>query len=495
MTTDFFALCANTVPETYFWDLGAPLETAPTRQPITISTAVEYVSGYAPALEVFFGNASFSDPNFEFIDYIWNFGDYYHDDNNVVSLSCTGAVKHTYIMPGIYNVSLTHKQTKTGEEISFDPTLDPRYCRGKYDRRWFWNELTCLTPTSSINENKLTWEQIECGQPFEKWWDFEEKCFQKHCKTWAWYDLGTSIDPVINPVKWADTISDEIFEKKWMFEANDTICVYSPDFEFLNTITTEEQTVVKAIVEIKEIMPVASMFSISATTGTSPFTVQLSPRNCKTGSFPIDRIDWDFGDGSPIKTITRYAPPLETDTSIINTGYFISDLDDVRNFNVLHTYTRNKDTYPIFYPSLTCYSASTNSHDSCSLTIGPINFEPPITDIHLLKVRNTLKGNIYSFDVNRNVSLMTSNSFINTLIPTFTTPHNKIRNSKSLTQNYFGYNGDNFIQPYTPDCNLQVIATPRDFISTEDSTPVDVTDNLNDDGVPITTEKDIVLVT
>lgn len=495
MTTDFFALCANTVPENYFWDLGVPLETDPTRQPLSFSTVTEYISGYAPALEVFFGNASFSDPNFEFIDYTWNFGDYYHNTNNTVSLSCTGIVKHTYIMPGIYTVTLTHKQAGTRRNVSFDPTLNPEYCRGKYGIRWFWDELTCLTPLSTTNEFNITWDELKCGGPYEKWWDFEEKCFQKYCKTWAWYDLSTATDPVINPVKWSETISDQEFEKKWMFEANDTICVYSPDFEFLDTIITEEQTTVKAIVEVKEIMPIANMLSVSATTGVSPFAVQLSPRNCKTGSFPIDRIDWDFGDGSPIKTVTRYAPPVDIDSSVVNTKYFISDLDDVRNFNVIHTYTRNKDTYPVFYPSLTCYSASTNSYDSCSLTIGPISFEPVITDIHLLKTRNTLKGNIYTFDINRNISLMTSNSFIKTLIPQSTTPFNKIRDSKFLTQNYFGYNGDNYPSPYNPDCNLQFIIIPKDFISTEDSTPFNLNDNLDDEGVPITTERDIVLVT
>jgi hypothetical protein len=495
MTTDFFVLCAATVPETYFWDLGVPLETEPTTKALTSTPLTEYISGYAPAVDVIFVNGSFSDPSFEFIDYSWNFGDYYHDDNNFVSLSCTAPIKHTFIMPGVYTVTLTHTQSKSREIVSFDSTENPEYCRGKYNIRWFWDELTCLTPLNSPNEFAITWNELECGARYEKWWDFEEKCFQKYCKTWSWRDLSTNNDnPEINPVKWSDTISDSEFEKKWMFEANDTICVYRDDFEYLNTVTTEEQIVSKAIIEVKEIMPVANMLSVSATTGTSPFTVQLSPRNCKTGSFPIDRIDWDFGDGTPIKTITRYAPPLETD-SVINTGYFISDLEDVRNFNVVHTYTRNKDAYPVFYPSLTCYSASTNSYDSCSITIGPISFEPSITDIHLLKTRNTLKGNIYTFDINRNISLMTSNSFIDTLIPSTTTPFNKIRDSRFLFQSYYGYDGNSFPQPYTPDCNLQFTVIPRDFISTEDSTPDIITDNLQDDGVPITSEKDVVLVT
>lgn len=485
MTTDFFVLTAETVPSTYFWDLGVPLETVPTNTPAFITT--DYVSGYAPALEVIFANNSFSDPDYDFIDYSWDFGDYYHDDNNFVSLSCAALVQHTYIMPGKYTVTLKHIQSRGRVEL--DQTGNALLCRGKYDRRWFWNELTCLTPLSNTNPLATTWDEVSCGAPLEKWWDFEEACFQKYCKAWSWYDLNTENN--INPVKWSDTVSDAEFEKKWMFEANDTICRVT-DAEFLNTTQTLEQTVVKThIVEVKEIMPVASILPVSVITGNSPLTVQLSPRTCKTGSFPIDRIDWDFGDGSPIKTITRYAPPSGTDT--VNTGYFISDLEDVRNFDVVHTYIRNKDTYPVFYPSLTCYSACTNSSDSCSIAVGPLNFNPVPTETHILKTRNTLKGNIYAFTIDEGISLQTSNTLNTSVIASPNIPTNTIRSGNVLPQLYTGYNGDNFPQIYEPGCDLQISFLPSRFLTTEDSTPEILTDNLQDEGIPVKTEEDVFI--
>jgi PKD repeat protein len=486
MTTDFYVLCATTVPETYFWDLGTPLETAPTNTPAYITS--NYVSGYAPGVQVIFANNSVSDQGYDFIDFTWNFGDYYHDDNNFVSLSCTSLTLHTYIMPGTYNVTLRHIQSRGRVEL--DQTGNAALCRGKYGIRWFWDEVNCLTPLGNQNPFATTWDEVSCGAPKEKWWDFEEACFQKYCKAWSWYDLNT--ENQINPVKWFDTISDGELEKKWMFEANDTICRVT-DAEFLNTTETIEQNAFNVVVEVKEIMPVAGMHSVSATIGTSPLTVQLTPRNCKPGSFPIDRIDWDFGDGSPIKTIIRYNP-ITNDPNIINTEYFISDPDDVRNYDVIHTYTRNKDTYPVFYPSLTCYSACTNSHDSCCLTVGPISFlESSARDIHLLKTRNTLKGNIYALAVDKSISLTTTSKPVKTIIPEPNIPKLVIRDTKDLPQNYFGYNGDNFPQIYTPDCSLQFTGLPPRFLTTQDSTPFIPTDNLNDNGQLVVTEFDIFI--
>ncbi len=501
MITDFSVIYGETVPKNYFWDLGPPLQTVNTftTADVFLQNDTPSISGYAPGLRVLFGNTSFSDQGFNFIDYKWDFGDFYHQDNNIVSLSCsTGVTEHTYIMPGTYTVSLRHIQSKGLSEL--DQTGNARLCLGKYNIRWFWDELRCLDSLGGDNLSKLTWDETMCvppltaANPKPKWWANETECFQKYCKFWSWYDLKCEGG---NPVVWSETDSDALFEKRWAFEANDTICTVN-SADFLNTTQTFEQTVFKTVVTVKEIMPVASMYSVSAITGPSPLAVQLTPRNCKPGSFPIDRIDWDFGDGSPIKTITRYTS-IQNDPEVINTRYFGADLNDVRNYDVLHTYTRNIDIYPVFYPSLTCYSANTHSYDTCSMTVGPINLirASTIENFNILKTRNTLKGNIYAFNVNNNISVITTNETKNPLIPKFTSPLTVIRNTQGIFQDWFGYNGANYPLPYTPSC-LPPVDIPFSFriITTEDPTPFNITDNLSaEPGIPITTEGSAFIVT
>jgi PKD repeat protein len=499
MFTDFIVLCANTVPESYTWDLGTPLQTGPTKS-VAYST-VSSVSGYAPALNVIFANTSLTDEGFDFIDYTWDFGDYYHDSNNFISLSCTSLVQHTYIMPGIYTVTLKHIQSRGAVET--DLTNAFLKCRGKFGIRWFWDELNQFTITdflTTANIKSVTWDQAMCVPPATaipprpKWWDSEEACFQKYCKAWSWYDLAENSG---NPTKWSETEVDQIFQKKWMYEANDTICSVSA-LDFLNTTETTERSVIKQfIVNVKEIAPVAQMYSVSAYHGPSPHTVRLSPRNSKPGSFPIDRIDWDFGDGTPIKTVTRYALPSGAD--IVNSEYFTSDVYDIRNIDVLHTYTRNKNTYSVFYPSLTCYSANTGTSDACSITIGPITLPSQPTEFHILKTRNTLKGNIYTFSENNNIALATTTPIVTSFISRSPIPSNTLRDGRNLAQNFYGYrnnlSAEIFPPFYYPSCEFVPLVLPDKYIIVEN--PIGPAPfgygALSGEEVPITTEFDLFI--
>lgn len=479
MTTDFKILCAETVPDNYTWDFQAPFDSPYTFRPADFTTS--YVSGYAPGVRVYFANTSQLDLDFDFFDFSWDFGDYYHNTNNVVSLTCVnGIVLHTYIMPGRYTVSLIQTQIK--EPPALDQTGLFTRCQTKYDIQWSWDTLK--------DTRCVEWDATKKGAEFEKWWANEEACFGKNCNYWSWYSLAPhdedeSNEKVINPVRWGETATDEIFEKKWMFEGNDTICELAID-------KVQQTTIKTAVIEVKEIMPEAGMScETQPQYGSSPLTVQLSPRHCKPGSFPIDRIDWDFGDGTPIKTITRYAPPSGDD--IINNDLFQADSLDVRRYDVLHTYYRNKDEYPMFYPALTCYSASTNSYDSCCLTIGPVKLPDSPTNIHLVKTRNTLKGNIHAFINDTFPSFVTTTPLVTTIIPTQQRiPLTKIRDYRDTLGIFpVGYNGDTYPQEYTPDCTLRLLSLPERFLTTEDSTFDNVTDNLTAvSGVPIMTERD-----
>lgn len=477
MKADFIILSADTVPNNYTWDLGIPLETEATLT--SAFTTQTYVSGYAPALRVLFYNQSVEEPGFGFKKYDWDFGDYYNDATNNISLPCISLMEHTFVMPGKYNVSLRMIQSKQSEEL--DQTGNSLLCRGKYDYRWFWEETECEKETA------LTWDETELGAKYQKWWDDETGCFEKHCRFWSWNDLKTD---ALNPVSWDGTATDAEYVKKWTFEPNDTLCKVE-DARFLTTVNRLEQTIIKThVVEVIEKPPIAGMHSLTRpVTGIAPFTVELTPRNCQPGSFPIDRIDWNFGDGSPTRTISRYTPPSADD--VYYNDQFPDDPIDVRNFDIVHTYNKSKDDYPVFYPSLTCYSANTNTSDSCSISIGPISLPSLTPETTLLKVRNTLKGNLYAIGTNDYVGFVTTNESISTSEPKINVPTNVIRDTYGVANlPFYGNPGDDYTLQYEMSCGGRVfISPPGEYITTEDSTPLDTVDNLGDKGEDILTEE------
>jgi PKD repeat protein len=484
MDVDFVILSGYTVPDDYIWDKGIPFDSAATTKYIEVPrTEQSYISGYAPALRLLVYNDSIILNDFGNINFEWNFGDYYNDSNNNYSLPCISLIEHTYIMPGIYSVSLKLTQTKQTED--FDITGNSKLCRGKFGVRWFWDELLCGKTTA------LTWNDTACGSSKQKWWDDEVECFEKYCKTWAWADLATEGS---NPVYWNQTSTDAEYVKKWTLEPNDTVCKVT-DAEFLTTKDFKSKGIIKKyLVEVKEKPPVAAMQTATRPiTGYSPFIVQLSPRACKTGSFPIDRIDWDFGDGSPVKTISRYTAVSGGD--LVYNNAFPLDIPDVRNYDILHAYKRTRNTYSIFYPSLTCYSANTNTHDSCSITIGPVALSSISSQAHFLKSRNTLKGNLYAMDIDDNVAFFTTNEIPIDSSSIITIPKNPIRDSFGAPElGFYGNRGLVWPTEYIADCSSNVIALPQNYITTEDSTPSTLTDMLSDEGLAILSETNLAFI-
>jgi hypothetical protein len=270
------------------------------------------------------------------------------------------------------------------------------------------------------------------------------------------------------------------------------------DAKFLTTVERKEQTIIKThLIEVKEIPPVAGMHSMTRPiTGISPFTVQLTPRTCKSGSFPIDRIDWDFGDGSPIKTISRFMN-LSADEEVIYTDRFINDSLDVRNYDVIHTYKKTKKNYSIFYPSLTCYSANTNTFDSCSIPIGPISTQSLTPRTTLLKTRNTLRGNLYAMDIDGNLAFLSTNNTQEQTTSNINIPVNRIRDTYDTPEiPYYGNTGNDYVPQYEIGCDqiVPLFVFAKNSITTEDSTPLDPADNLKDFGEDILTEDNNIII-
>ena len=444
MTTDFTILSGITVIPNYSWDKGLPftpgLSTIVSSSIITeevTETESIYISGYAPGLKVFFKNNSITDIDYSYIEYNWNFADFYNDSNISVSLSTTADVEHTYIMPGLYTVTINHTQSKD----QTNTFVGSQQCLGKYNYQWYWDNLVCGL------EEETTWDETACDGSLPKWWDNETQCFQKHCKFWSWYDLQ-SITEAANPVTWEQAQStgiQAVFSKKWAFEANDTNCTSNTDTTFFNTICSQTQTIVKtAIIEVLELPPIAKLYSVTRpASGITPLSVQITPRTTVPGSFPIDRIDWDPGDGSNIKTITRYTTP---NTNFFTyTNIFSSDVQDPRNYDFIYTYKRDINIYSMFYPSITAYSSSTSTQDSCSITIGPVALSSTPGNVNLLKVRNTPQGKLYGLQSDDNITFVTSQTANASITYIPNEPQNVIRDSYGSPVLYSGNPGTGYL--------------------------------------------------
>tara|TARA_R110000765_G_scaffold168497_1_gene273541 strand:+ start:7751 stop:12004 length:4254 start_codon:yes stop_codon:yes gene_type:complete len=140
-------------------------------------------------------------------------------------------------------------------------------------------------------------------------------------------------------------------------------------------------------VYVEEIDPIAGV-SANVVSGSSPLTVDftLSPYTT-AGSFPICRIDWDFGDDTEILTLSRYNSSAYTAYES-NAAY---EASDPRNVIVSHEYNRTLTTISsIYVASVSVYACNTNTVATTSMEIGPIALETLSVnegDIHLVESR------------------------------------------------------------------------------------------------------------
>ena len=329
ITTDFEVKTGTTVKLNSRWDYEYPILDYGTYN------TPSYIFGHAPGLSAVFTNTSNSgivDPTTDKVQYIWNFGDYYNQTTNIAyTSSISDNVSHIYMMPGNYTVTLTQNTQST-----IVTPITSNICRGRYCIDWYWQNL------QSDNVNHLNWKDLS----------------SQGTKTTTW---GNS--------KVVDSNCD-------------------------TSIIQNTQTVVKSnIVTLDEISPVAILKNVMNSYGKTPLTVVISPEETLCGSFPIEKIDWDAGDGSDIQTVSRYTTP---NSNFIYTGNITSDSNDPRNYYFTHTYRISSSN--IFYPSITAYSMNTNIFDTAQSVIGPLIY-PSIssTPLKLMKVRNS--GNVIAYGV------------------------------------------------------------------------------------------------
>jgi hypothetical protein len=139
--------------------------------------------------------------------------------------------------------------------------------------------------------------------------------------------------------------------------------------------------------------------AVSAISGVLPVTSYFMASGIIAGSFPICRIDWDFGDGT-IERITRR--PLTSGTSqslpLISMSAYSYDLLDPRNFIVPHIYQATIEHPQTYNVVISAYACNTNTMITCS-ALSLVHVTP--TPIVLREETKRLIGN--RFDENGNL--------------------------------------------------------------------------------------------
>jgi hypothetical protein len=360
-----------------------------------------------------------------------DFGDYYNQEtNNAFTASLSNVLFcHNYVMPGLYTIRfkqmewvyiqtatsgiydcldrycinwtwaqancliggfpITWQSTLTGEEYEkiwrFEGCdadwasraglyIQPVEQRERFPLSWQWYNFFC----QSINNPKntpVTWAQATFQGPEELTWSGTSgPCLEISTNNtiWRWDNIkcDTQSNPLVDPITWDETKCSEPGSKTWSQVA--LACE-----EIAPTLSAGVREVIKeATIRVLEIPPKVYLHAVDLPDPEelrSPLTVRLTPRYIKCGSFPIEKIVWDLGDGSPLITQRRWANISEKPFAY--NSVFNLDYEDPRNFDIIHTYNKDLQTVYAFYPSITAYASSTGTTDCAATVIGPIQVD------------------------------------------------------------------------------------------------------------------------
>jgi hypothetical protein len=419
---------------------------------------IEYV-GYAPYAAITLSSepGTISD-SYLALHRIVNFGDYYNSETNSIQREGlrNETFCHVYIMPGTYTITyevkeyiqqeiepisttelclqkhcldwsfktlaeikldtpITWKSTKTNEQYQKTWKYEPcetewasnkgLYVQstGKQPRlplSWQWYNFLSQSP-NPYNE-ELTWLSANFQSNEQLTWaQSTGPCLGKssvQSTTWKWDRTGCQGGPFDTPITWDETSSVSPFNTTWDYSKQNCEGTLFP---LLSTgVATKTKT---AIVRVLEIPPIAYLsIEDPPTDKSTPFKVRLTARHVIPGSFPIEKIVWDLGDGSPLLTQRRWSPTLEPPFEF--NGSIINDYEDPRNYDVIYTYTRTITSSSCFYPSITAYASSTNTSDQAACLVGPITL--PVTagtNFKLLQNELTNDGKVFLGQIDNSV--------------------------------------------------------------------------------------------
>jgi hypothetical protein len=432
MSLTFDIIAGVTVPPAYTWDDGVPgvtytslIRDLSSMKQTLSGGAVQYV-GYAPYFTILLSSDPFEGEEYltpntsiqkSFISREINFGDYYNSETNIyggnavtVSQNNEWYATHTYMMPGTY--SIKYRQTIFDVVTSSDDNTIFRQQTEQSTERlpfsWQWYNFQ-QDPHGSVTNIPATW--LSAG--FQKsnqltWSGTKGECvalnYINSNIVWQWDNIVQNASSLTVKLCGASLTWDDLscYSPKgatWNF----TKSFFRGDLININLLSNSRTTEKNLVIKVLEKPPEAYLMAALPEDRDqslkpvfdfpSPVTVKITPRFTKCGSFPIEKIVWDLGDGSPLLTQRRWAPTLEA--PFYYSGAFVEDADDPRNYDVIHTYNKTTESLFCFYPSITAYSSSTSSSDSAAITIGPLKLVPfNATEFRLLQTELTDEGKI-----------------------------------------------------------------------------------------------------
>lgn len=464
----------TTVPSDYSWDLGSPLteyedrlidDFTLLRAPSLNSQREEFV-GYAPFMTVTLSSTTGTPhPSSLAIRRIFEFGDYYNSQSNVVVESSDDDVLtcHVYVMPGLYSITMIR-----AEYIEVKPIdVSVFKCIGRYCLEWYWKELKCEDP----NSTRVTWMSAASGSPFEKRWKdrAEERCdepwanssglyvqplekveefplfwqwYNYYCqrpdnlrnkplrwsetafqqnkqltwadssgpcidvsteeRSWIWNDLQSNSTITI-PLSWDQITCDSPLNKTWNEVEEDSKCFeYAPTV--VEQLTAFEREKYIRVLEIPPNSYLEVQQPSNPENRLSPLTVRLSPKFTRCGSFPIERIDWDLGDGTPVFSQKRW--DVNRGAPFTYNNIYNLDWVDPRNYDVIHTYRKTPESEFSFYPSITAYAGSTHTTNCAAGVVGPLKLKT-LTDSDLKFIQNEMtdEGNVLIGELENSIAV------------------------------------------------------------------------------------------
>lgn len=422
-TFDFFSI--KTVPSTYSWDVnGLPRGTSfpfVTDSSLLTSASnnsqgVEYF-GYAPFVSLSLSSSVGTiSPSAVAVRRVTDFGDYYNSESNLlVSPTLSNeAFCHNYIMPGLYSIKMTQTEyllVETQGTAAGCVYIQPLTDIERFPLSWQWYNFLCESP--SPYNTPVTWSQAEFQQPEQLVWsETNGPCYALNASTsqtsWIWNNVTCNLtaNPLANSTKWDDTKCDSPLNTRWE-QLSGSACQGSTT-QF--TLSATSETFTKELyLRVLEIPPKCYLAVQSAPSSkVSPYTVQLTPRYTRCGSFPIEKIVWDLGDGSPLLVQRRAS--INDNPKFVYTNRFNTDWKDPRNYDIVHTYNRTSRSQFSFYPSITAYTSSTSTSDCASIIIGPLSAsEFQNETVSILQNELTDHGKVLIGEVSNSVALWSIN--------------------------------------------------------------------------------------
>jgi hypothetical protein len=405
-----------TVPDNYKWDLGVPYNTFPVEELVfndpklvvasNNNTGFEYI-GRSPYMSVAVFATHTPAPNAVAIKRVYDFGDYYNSESSIVittdKTKPSETVCHNYIMPGLYTIKLTVTEYRAKATT---PAAAGTYDIAKKSKSdvvfWQWKYFESCTTEKYPETRELKWNSPVCKQTT---WKNATPCVKPtECR------ITDDADPCAN------NGGDEVCTKWSEIDCNDptntwgqqtcSACDVRPTPEYEIVTTEIVRTNIVRVIETSPVAYISVQQDQNINNRVSPYTVRISPKDVISGSFPIEKIDWDLGDGTPIKSQRRW--DINNDPEFVYNNEYSIDWKDPRNYDVVHTYTKSPESGFTFYPSITCYSSSTASHDCVSGVVGPLRFDEKtgrsntsITKLSLMQNEMTENGSVLLGEVNK----------------------------------------------------------------------------------------------